>query len=370
MKNKIFLMLAFMITILSMKAQNNLGSSDDAARIPILAYVPNDMGDLTPTAAEALRTRLERIVTKAGLGGASSGERFILTAKIVELDKNISSTTPAIYYYNLEITLIIGDAIEGKMYSSIVFESKGSGSSETKAYLNAIKQLKDQDPKYTTFIDQAKNKIIEYYNSNCDFIIKDADALTSIKGYDQAIYKLASVPSVCKTCYEKCTDKIGVVYKAKMENECQTYISKATALMAQESYYEAAEVLSPILPDLSCYPKAQALMKDINDHKCATSIGKARGSWASHDVNATSEALASIPSDSKCYAEAVALANEVKKYVKDTENRDYEVMKQEQKDEVSIKKATIKAARDIGVAYGNGPKAKVVNYNIRAWLVR
>ncbi len=369
MRKIIFFLCSVMMVTPSLKAQNNLGSADDAARIPILAYIPNDLGNLTPAAQEALKVRLDRIVTKAGMGGASANERFIMTAKIVELGKEISSTTPIIYFYDLEITLIVGDAVEGKQFGSTVIQTRGVGNSETQAYLSAIKKIKDQDPKYTTFIDQAKVKIIEYYNSNCDFIIKDAEALTSIKGYDEAIYKLASVPAVCKDCYAKCLDKIGVVYKAKMENECQTYIAQATTLMAQENYYEAAEVLSPILPDLSCYPKAQALIKDINDHKCATAIGKARGAWASHDTASTSEALATVPSDSKCYAEAVALANEVKKYVKETENRDFEFMKQEHKDDVDIKKARIKAARDIGVAYGNGPKAKIVSvrYNIRGW---
>ena len=35
--------------------------------------------------------------------------------------------------------------------------------------------------------------------------------------------------------------------------------------------------------------------------------------------------------------------------------------------DVDIQKATIKAARDIGVAYGNGPKANVVQYNVYGW---
>lgn len=369
MKNIILLFVCFFGFIQSVCSQNNLGSADDAARIPIAAYIPDDLGNLSADAKTALKARLDRIVTKAGLGAASSNNRFIMTAKVIELGKEISSTTPTIYSNDLEITLMVGDAIDGKLFGSTVISVRGVGNSDTRSYIAAIKKLKDDDPKYTAFIDLAKTKIIEYYNSNCDFIIKDAEALASIKGYDEAIYKLASVPSVCKDCYTKCLDKIGVVYKAKMENECQTYISKATTLMAQENYYEAAEVLSPILPDLSCYPKAQALVKDINDHKCATAIGKARGAWASHDTGATSEALASVPSDSKCYAEAVALANEVKKYVKETENRDFEFMKQEHKDEVDIRKATIKAARDIGVAYGNGPKAKIVSvrYNIRGW---
>jgi hypothetical protein len=366
MKNIYLLTVALLFTLFGF-SQNNLKSADDSSRISLLAYMPDQISKISAEAKQVLFTKMNLLSTKNGIGGGLANPRFIITANVIELTKDVSSTTPTIYSYNLQVTLYIGDGIDGTLFSSIPVNLKGNGYSETKAYLKALKDLDVNDPKFKDFITEGKTKIIEYYNSKCDFIIKDADALASTKGYDEAIFKLASVPDVCKDCYAKCLDKIGVIYKAKMENECQTYIAQATTLMAQENYYEAAEVLSPILPDLSCYPKAQALLKDINDHKCATAIGKARGAWASHDTITTSEALASIPSDSKCYPEAVALANEVKKYVKDTENRDFEFMKQQHKDEVSIRKATIKAARDIGVAYGNGPKATVVRYNIRGW---
>jgi len=89
----------------ALPAQNSEGSADDAARIPIKAYVPTDIGDITPEAQSALKTRIERIITKAGLGGSSYDNRFIMTAKIAELAKEVSSTTPTIYYYELEMPL-------------------------------------------------------------------------------------------------------------------------------------------------------------------------------------------------------------------------------------------------------------------------
>lgn len=366
---KKYILILLVLFSLPTFSQNNKGKADDEARIILSTYVSDNIKGLPIEAKDILKNKLDKIATASGMGGSQNSSRFIITANIDIIAKEITPTAPAQHMFTLEVSFYIGDAISGTKFSSCSESFVGVAPSEIKAYKDALTQIKPNASVFAQFIADGKTKIIEYYNSNCDFIIKDAEALASIKGYDEAIYKLASVPSVCKDCYAKCLDKIGVVYKAKMENECQTYIAKATTLMAQENYYEAAEVLSPILPDLSCYPKAQALVKDINDHKCATAIGKARGAWASHDTGATSEALASVPSDSKCYAEAVALANEVKKYVKETENRDFEFMKQEHKDEVDIRKATIKAARDIGVAYGNGPKAKIVSvrYNVRGW---
>ena len=323
MKQIIYFLFSLMIVTSSLKAQNNLGSADDLARIPILAYVPNDIGDLTLTAQEALQMRLERIITKAGIGGARSGERFILTAKIVELDKNISSTTPTIYYYNLEITLLIGDAIEGKIFSSIVFESKGSGGSETKAYINAIKQFKDQDPKYSTFIDQAKTKIIEYYNSKCDFILKEAEMLTNKNDFDGAIASLTSIPEVCKECYDKAMDAVAPIYQKQIDRECKQRLMEST----------------------TAWNAAQDLLSAEN----AGGI------------------LSQIEPGASCYKEALFLSSKIAQRVKELDQREWKFQMKQQQDNVDIKKATIKAARDIGVAYGNGPKAKVVKYNIRGW---
>jgi hypothetical protein len=365
---KIILLFTLIIYSQFVFSQNSNGKSDDIARIAIATFIPSDIGGLTPAAQDALKSRLDRIVTTNGLGG-SNQNRFVLTAKVVEMGKEISATTPVIYVFNLDITFIIGDVIEGTLFASQTISVKGIGNSETKAYLNAIKAIKDNDPAYALFLDKGKQKIVEYYNAQCDFIIKEASTLASSKNYDEAMYKLSTVPQVCKDCFANCMDKVTEIYKAKIEYECQNNIAKATSLMAKEDYNSAADLLSPIIPEMACYAQAKTLIQNINDHKCAVAIGNAKGSWAAHDVTATSAALSSIPSDSKCYPEALSLVNEVKKYVKETENRDFEIMKQSKQDEKEVKLAQIKAARDVGVAYGNN-QPKVINrysIKIRTW---
>ena len=67
--------------------------------------------------------------------------------------------------------------MEGIKFASFSATVKGVGENETKAYMSALKNLKTNDPNYQDFIEKAKNKIVEYYNSKCDFIIKEAKAL-------------------------------------------------------------------------------------------------------------------------------------------------------------------------------------------------
>jgi hypothetical protein len=304
-------------------AQNTAGKADDAARIPIRAFVPNDLGDLTPTAKEALKTRLERIITKAGLAGNSYDNRFIMTAKIVELDKEISSTTPVIYFYNLEITLLIGDAYEGTLFSSQVIESKGSGNSETKAYLDAIKKIKDQDPKYTAFIEDAKTKIVAYYNSKCDFYLKEAQTLTSKGEFGAAIATLFTIPDVCKDCYNKAMDAVGPIYKQQIDLQCKKDMMEANSVWSTNQDYYGAEQASAF--------------------------------------------LAKIDPNSSCYAEAKVLTDKMAKRIKEIDQRDWAFQLKQQQDDVDIRKAEIKSARDIGVAYGENQPKTITTYNISSW---
>jgi hypothetical protein len=347
-------------------AQNTSGKNDDAARIVLATFVPQQIDNMPEAARSSLTNKLNQIVTQNGMGGKSINERFIITANINVISKDITPSAPPMYAYVLDITLFIGDGIEGIKFSSISFEVKGIGESETKAYISALKNLKTNDPKYQSFIETGKNKIIEYYNSKCDFNIKEAQTLASQNQFDEAIFKLSCVPEVCKDCYDKSMDAITVIFKAKMERECQSNIAKSKTFKAQENYDKAAEALATILPDLTCYKEAQTLMDEINDHKCAIALGNAKGAWASKDVESTGNALKNIPTDSKCYGEGVALAEEVRAWLKKKDDREWNFKMQEQKDEVAIAMSSINAAREIGVAYGkNQPKS--VTYNIIGW---
>lgn len=324
MKKIVFLFSFFIVgNNFLISAQNTVGKSNDAARIPIFAYVPREYGNLTPIAQDALKVRLDRIVSKAGLGGTSYYNRFIMSAKIVELDKEVSSTTPAIYFYNLEITLFIGDAIEGNIFSSQSIETKGSGSSETKAYLDAIKKIKDQDPSYTVFIDKAKTKIIEYYNSKCDFYIKDAQSLVTRGEYEAAMATLFSIPDVCKDCYMKAMDAVGPIYKLQIDKQCKKDLMEANNVWSTNQNYYGAE-------------------------QASTSLSK-------------------IDPNSSCYGEAKALNDKIAKRIKEIDQREWAFQLKQQQDDVDIKKAEINSARDIGVAYGQNQPKTITTYKISSW---
>jgi hypothetical protein len=273
------------------------------------------MGDMTATASQALQKRLDRIVTKNGVGGSALNQRFILTASAVELTKDITPTEPPIYSYTLEINFVIGDVITGTKFAATSIERKGSGKSETKAYMKAIKSISPRSKKYNDFLEEAKTKIMEYYNANCDIVLKEASALGDQKKYDEAIAKLVAVPDVCKECYDKAMDQSTLIYKAKMENECQQNISQAKASIATDDWEGAASFIAGYTPDLACYTQVEGILILIKDHKCAKALGKAQAAWANRDSREASAFLAEIPTDSKCATDAKVMHKEINDHI-------------------------------------------------------
>ena len=303
-------------------SQNTLGKSDDAARITLAAYVPQQIDKMPNAARSILANKLNQIVTQNGMGGAANNERFIITANVNVISKDLTATAPPMTALVLEVTLYIGDGFVGTKFSSTSINVKGVGESETKAYISALKGISPTNSNIQSFVGNGKSKIIEYYNSKCDFIIKEAQTLVSQNNFEEAIFKLTSVPEVCKECYDKCMDAVGPIYQKQIDRECKSKLMEANTAWnaAQDSY--GADIAGGI--------------------------------------------LAQIDPNASCYKEALALSNKIAQRIKEIDQRDWKLQLKEQQDNVDIQKATIKAIRDIGVAYGNG-QPKTVTYNVRGW---
>lgn len=319
---KIILTLTVLLSF-SFFAQNTEKKNDDKERVVIAAYVPRQIVNMPEEARSTLTNKLNQIVTNNGLGGSASNERFILTANIALLSKDITPTAPPMHAYTVDVQLFIGDGIEGTKFASVSKKYKGVGETETKAYISALKNLKTDDPSFKAFIDEGKKKIVEYYNSKCDFIIKEAQTLEAKQEYQQAIYKLTSVPQVCKECFDKCQALVGPMYKKYIDFKCRKDMNEATNIWSTNQDYSGAEKASQILNK--------------------------------------------IDPNSSCYKDAVALSEKIAKRIKEIDQREWNFMLKQQQDAVDIDKALINAARDIGVAYGENQPDVVYETVIYGW---
>ena len=315
--NLIVLSIYLFVAIDSM-AQNNLKSSDDISRIALYSYVPKQVESLSPESASLLKNKLSEVATQNGMGGSSAKERFFITCNVSVLSKEIAPTPQPMVSMNIQVTLYVGDAIDGKKFSSVSKTVVGVGVTETKAYIDAFKRIKPSDPVFKELVEQGKNEIIEFYNSQCDFILTEAKSLSEQNKFDASLNRLTSVPTVCKDCFSRAYALIANVYQKKIDFECTKLLTEATAVWSSK--------------------------QDMNG------------------ANAAAQLLKQIPPGSKCSSGAQDLVNSISKRVLELDKREWDFKLRQYEDGVEIEKAIISAARDIGVAYGNNQPDVIYNY--------
>lgn len=322
MKKLIFICLASCLCFLTASAQNTLSKSDDLARISLTPVVPEQMDGMPENALSVLDNKLQQIATSNGLGGINYNTRFIITCKVVLITKDIIPGPPAMHAYNMDVTLYIADYFSKNVFATTTISAKGVGTNENKAYINGISNINASSSQFKSFIEKGKQKIIEYYNSRCDFIIKEALTMASTDQYRQAIYNLMSIPDVCKDCYDKAMNEVPDVYKRFINYVCNKNLAAAKAVWTANPNSTGANAVAGYLADI--YP------------------------------------------DAACYGEAQKLIGEIGKKILADEKRNWNFMLKVWDNNVSLESQRINAMREIGVAWGNNQPQTIYDVN---WII-
>ena len=240
---------------------------DDFGRIVLNTYLSNN-NSIPAEAKKALETKLSQITTNNGMGGSNSNPRFIISAVLNVTTKDIVPGPPQMIAQNIEVTLFIGDAITNTVFSNTTISIKGVGTNENKSLIDAVKNINPKNKDITAFLEEGKNKIISYYATQCDFIIKDSETLAKQEKFDEAIYKLALVPEVCKECYFKCLDDLTKIYQLKIDADCKLKFNEAKTTWSANQTPKGAEmvgdILSSINPMATCQPEISTFIKNID----------------------------------------------------------------------------------------------------------
>lgn len=332
---KICLILVLLCPIL-VQAQDRL---DDVGRITIHAYVPENE-DLPYEAHKLLTTKLLQIITANGIADNENFVRFVLTAKINVISKDIVAGPPQRISQKLDITLMLGDIEEDKVYSQLTISAIGVGQSYEKSFISAFKNINPKSTAITAFIREGKEKVLGYYQTHCEDLITEAKKQASLQNYEDALMLLASIPDVCTDCFEEAARIAAPIYTDMVEARGAEFLNQARAVWAKnptrEGAREATRLLSQINFAASCQPQATSLMREIT----AKMNEIDRREWE-HQMQVYQDG---IEREKRQWAQHV---------------REYE-------DRVQTQRMYLKAARDVAITYAkNQPKVvtRIVNYN-------
>jgi hypothetical protein len=260
---KIICFIALTVVTITSTAQLKL---DDFGRVILNSYLPDNI-NLPSEAKSLLNTKLNQIASNNGMGGSQANPRFIITANVNVGTKDIIAGPPQLIAQNIDITFFVGDAITNTIYANTTLSLKGVGTNENKAFIEAIKTINPKNKELLSFLEEGKTKIINYYATQCDFILKQANTLADQFKFNEAIYELMTVPDICKECYFKSKDEATLIFKKKIESDCTEKLKEAKLIWAAEptesGALKASSVMISIVPSDNCKTEINKLSIDI-----------------------------------------------------------------------------------------------------------
>lgn len=334
---------------------------DDFGRIVLNCYLPDNLS-IPAEAKSQLLSKLNQITSNNGMGGSQANPRFIITANVNIGTKDIIAGPPQMIAQNLDVVLFVGDALTNTIFSNITLSVKGVGTNENKAFIEAFKNINPKNKDVTQFLEEGKKKVINYFSTNCDFIIKEAFALVKQEKHDEAIYQLSLVPDVCQECYFKCLDTLASVYQQKIDADCKMKFNKAKTTWAAAQNPTGAEkagdILSTIDPMATCQPEIEAFIKTIDAKLKADE--KARWQFK---MKQYADKIAA-------QKEQVRIAEEKSKrddtYRENQSQRDAVVQERQSQRNYELDKIRVTSYRDVAVEYAKN-QPKTVTYNNIYW---
>jgi hypothetical protein len=286
-------------------------------KILLGAYIPKQAENIPHIAKKMLYNKLTQAITKNGISDDINNSRFIITPKVFVLSKNITATAPTMHAVNLEVTLYLGDGISGNLFSSETFTLKGVGTNENKAFISAFKRLNPNNKILKEFLLSGKEKIIDYYNNNCNLIINKVDNLEMQNRMIDALVILSSIPEA-SSCFESVKPRIHNLYLKAINEDCKNKLNIANSIWVANQ-------------DINSANKAGAILSTVNPN-------------------------------SACFTEVNVLYNKIASRVKEVSDRPWKYSLKM----IDVKLTEIEAARQVGIAYGNN-QPKSVSYNIHGW---
>ena len=181
--------------------------------LPSTSNISND-------AALTLYNRLNQSVSLNGIASTDDSNKFLLIPSVVVASIEATATAPINYVAELEITIYIVDNSRKLLFAQETLIKKGTGENETKAVMEAVKSLKARDPKLKKIITVAKNKIVEYYNTECDNVIKTINAYIDMEMYDKALDELNAIPQIDELtgCYDNTLNILSEISQEQQES--------------------------------------------------------------------------------------------------------------------------------------------------------
>jgi len=271
---KIRNLISITVVCLFCSANIQAQSTEDVGKIALSVVMPENVDGLDVSQLSKLRSKVTQICTKSGLSAAGYNQTFVIYPKFAIYSTDVvEGGMQNLTVVTCELSLYIKQVSNNLLFSSVSKQLKGSGKTKEVAITNAISQIPVSDKAFAEFVNEGKQKIIAYYEANCDDIIKKADSYSKMQQYEQALALLMSIPEEISSCHDKILTKSVETFKAYQNQHCAELLQQAKAKSAAQDYDAALNILAEIDPSSNCFKEQQTLMKSV-ENKVSAEVKK------------------------------------------------------------------------------------------------
>lgn len=252
--NRFFLVIVALIFTISSHAQNNITIG--------LVMPEEELDGVKPDAYKILGSRLEKMLTASGV--SSFGGDFVMYPVVNIIEENlIEGGIKNFFKIKIELTLNVANLSSKTLFASESWTLSGSSERyRSNAVKNAFGNLRGNDPRFMSLVENTKKRISDYYVANKSAILAKASSLSASGEYEEAIALLSNYPSQVSGSNEA-QALLHKVYTKYTNNNASRILNEARAAFATKDYDQAVSLASQIDPESSHYNEAKAIINQV-----------------------------------------------------------------------------------------------------------
>lgn len=205
-----------LLSILIMICYNGICQEiDDIGKIVLGVYFQQNCSKETELAKPQLKNKLARLASQAGC--SSFGDNlFVICPDVIVNDIEVAEGgMKNVYVISGELYISIINKQNDVVFSTISYPFKGSGTNKTTIIKNAITNISYNN--IATVFEQAKQKILSYYEDKKGLLFAKADSYAQRGQYDEAITCLLIIPEELSDIHKQALSKATSIYALREE---------------------------------------------------------------------------------------------------------------------------------------------------------
>ncbi|MCH5308867.1 MAG: hypothetical protein J1E58_03320 [Prevotella sp.] len=220
----------------------NAQTLDDVGKIVIGFHVPETSSRETQELKDYLSNKVSHWIAQAGYSSNGISPLYLYPDISIDSEDVAEGGMKNVYVITGTLFLKIVQNERNVVFSSVSLPFRDSSTKKITAIKNGIGNL--QYNKILPLLDEAKEKILKYYESEKNTIFAKAELMCRRGEYEGAIAHLMSIPSCLTSIHQEALEKADEILNMKVKAYNDSILILANSYLANHDARSSLDVLS------------------------------------------------------------------------------------------------------------------------------